>query len=227
MCVKPYFETLHSNPSATTQSIFINGINNTPENALEISKPFRSFSHNIEHLVNPTDGFLQDHMRILQAKIGFGTEAAEVLAKKLVTYSHTDCKILLIGHSEGGLIIERALEKLKKIAPDSLMKRISVHTLGSSSFYRNTFGVKKLTHHVTLFDFLCFFQSPLVLILSLIGFIKLLFNKIIWKKETARIGFLNVKFYRPRSFNIHLEHIISKGLYNEILHKKLTKENHS
>jgi hypothetical protein len=225
--VSPYFATVHKDVDAACHSIFINGINNTVDVALEITAPFSDFRHHIEHLVNPTSGFISDHFRILQGKNGYPSETTYELSKKLISLEGGSKKILLIGHSEGGVIIERALHHLQKSGFKKLLSRITVHTLGSSSFFKNSFGIKKLTHHVTLLDTLCFLQNPLILVISTIAFFKVLKCKIFEKKNSAHIFSLHTKFYWPGSWNFWKEHTVREGIYNEILRKKLRKENPS
>jgi len=225
--VLPYFASVHEDFDAPCHSIFINGINNTVNVALEITSPFSHFPHHIEHLVNPTSGFISDHFRIFQAKIGYPSESTYELSKKLISLEGGSKKILLIGHSEGGVIIERALHHLQKSGFEKLLSRITVHTLGSSSFFKNSFKIKKLTHHVTLLDALCFLQNPLTLLISSIGFLKVLKNKIAGKKSSASIPYFFTKFYWPGSWNFWREHTVREGIYNGILRKKLEKENRS
>ena len=220
----PYIQTIHRNDSHQNHTIYVNGISNTPEYTSEVTRPFRSVSHHLEHLVNPTEGTRRDLCRIASMKRGMRTKSADLLAKRLSVLAETQNEILLVGHSEGGLIIEKALDTLPPQDLEKLAKRITVHTFGSSSFYKNRFGLHKITHHVSLFDTLCFIQSPKMIFFSFIGFFKVLSQKLLYKKDSAKISHLATKFYWPNSFDIMSEHTIREGRYNAILTKKIEKQ---
>ncbi len=220
----PFIQTIHKNFSHQNHTIYINGISNTPEYTSDVTRPFHSVSHHLEHLVNPTEGPKRDLCRIASMKRGMRSKSADLLAQRLSSLADTQNQILLVGHSEGGLIIEKALDTLPPQDLQKLANRITVHTFGSSSFYKNRFGLHKITHHVSLFDTLCFIQSQKMIFFSFIGFFNVLAQKLLYKKESAKMSYLATKFYWPNSFDIMSEHTIREGRYNKILKKKIEKQ---
>ncbi|MFZ4673651.1 MAG: hypothetical protein ACOYL1_04845 [Chlamydiia bacterium] len=207
----PEVSIIHDQMDHKIHTIFINGMHNSIERAKTITTPFQNRKSHLVALLNPTNGTFKDLCRIIALKFGLATRSSNLLKIHLLsTPTHVE-KIVLIGHSEGGAIVTKAIQDLQKASRHDLLNKIVIHTLGSSNIIPHQSSVRKIRNHVTSNDLFCLIQNPTYTARFALSF---------FRSKPHQIQ-KTLKFYRPTTSNPLREHEVRRGNYNEVLQKKI------
>lgn len=133
--------------------VYVNGILTSVERQLEDMTRLAKLGNRVVGVHNATAGFFRDIGQSMMDKVNRGPNSAVNTVKNLVkTASAVGDQLKLVAHSQGALVVSRAIDELlreKSVTKESL-RNVSVETYGGASY---TFpeGPNYL-HHMNLCD---------------------------------------------------------------------------
>lgn len=130
--------------------VFVNGIcTGHSTSQLEIDRLSKIFGRAVVGIHNKSYGMLADlGMCLIQRAIAYhdlGTRLTYAYVKAILV-DPTVTKVVLIGHSQGGIIVSQAIDDLFTQLPASTMSKLEVYTFGSAASHFSNPSISLLSH---------------------------------------------------------------------------------